>query len=181
MGVTAAAAGVLTFSEDGLDVPAGGAASAAGGLTASEDGLTVAVGAVAASACVAGSLGGWADSRVGRTAFAAGAMAVSEDGLTVAAGAGASEAGVLTVAFGAAFAAGAMTVSDDGMTVATGAAAAEATAAAQCSEIIFSWVTAKPFSEAPEVTAPLALCPISFTAWPRCGLRSTLLVVILKV
>jgi hypothetical protein len=109
-------------------------------------------------------------------------MTVSEDGMTVTAGAAASEAGVLTVALGAA-ATGevAMTVSEDGMTVATGAAATAATAAAQCSEIIFSWVTAKPFSEAPELTAPLALCPISFTAWPRCGLRSTLLVVILKV
>ena len=54
MGVVAAAAGVLTVSEDGLAV----AASAAAGLTVSEDGLTVAAGAVAAAGCIAESLRG---------------------------------------------------------------------------------------------------------------------------
>ena len=70
MGVVAAAAGVLAVSEDGLAVAAGVAAfaiavSVADGLTVFEDGLTVAAGAVAAAACVAESLRGWADSRVG--------------------------------------------------------------------------------------------------------------------
>ena len=54
----AAAAGVLTLSEDGLAVAAGVAASAAGGLTVFEDGLTVAAGAVAAAAFVAECLRG---------------------------------------------------------------------------------------------------------------------------
>jgi hypothetical protein len=61
----AAAAGVLTLSEDGLAVAAGVAASAAGGLTVFEDGLTVAAGVVAAATFVAESLRGWADRRVG--------------------------------------------------------------------------------------------------------------------
>jgi hypothetical protein len=65
VGVVAAAAGVLTLSEDGLAVAAGVAASAAGGLTVFEDGLTVAAGVVAAAAFVAESLRGWADRRVG--------------------------------------------------------------------------------------------------------------------
>jgi hypothetical protein len=109
-------------------------------------------------------------------------MTVSEEGMTVTAGAVASEAGVLTVALGAAATgAGAMTVSEEGMTVTMGAAAAGATATAQCSEIMVSSVTAKLLSEAPELTAPLALCPVSFTAWPRCGVRSTLLAVILRI
>jgi hypothetical protein len=67
VGVVAAAAGVLTLSEDGLAVAAGVAASAAGGLTVFvfEDGLTVAAGVVAAAAFVAESLRGWAERRVG--------------------------------------------------------------------------------------------------------------------
>jgi hypothetical protein len=109
-------------------------------------------------------------------------MTVSEEGMTVKAGTVASEAGVLTVVLGAAATgAGAMTVSEEGMTVTMGAAAAGATATAQCSEIMVSSVTAKLLSEAPELTAPLALCPVSFTAWPRCGVRSTLLAVILRI
>jgi hypothetical protein len=63
--VVAAGAVVLTVSEDELAVAAGVAASTAGVPTVSEDGLTVAAGAVAAAACVAESLRGWADSRVG--------------------------------------------------------------------------------------------------------------------
>jgi hypothetical protein len=70
-----------------------------------------------------------------------------------------------------------MTVSEGGMMVAVVAAAA----AAQCSEIMLSSVIAKLLSAAPELTVPLALCPISFTSWPTWGLRSTLLVVILKI
>jgi hypothetical protein len=54
----AAAAGVLSLSEDGLAVAAGVAASAAGGVTVSGEGLTVAADAVAAAAFVAESLRG---------------------------------------------------------------------------------------------------------------------------
>ena len=91
-------------------------------------------------------------------------LTVSGDGLTVAAGAAVSAASGLTV-------------SEDGLAVAAGAAAA----AAQWSEIMFSSVTAKLLSAAPELAAPLALCPVRFTSWPRCGLRSTLLLVILRI
>jgi hypothetical protein len=112
-------------------------------------------------------------------------LTICEDGLAVAAGVVASGAGGLTVsedglavAAGAvAAAAGGMTVSEDGLVVATGATAA----AAQWSEIMFSSVTAKLLSAAPELAAPLALCPMRFTSWPRCGLRSTLLLVILRI
>jgi hypothetical protein len=133
-------------------------------LTICEDGLAVAAGVVASGA---------------------GGLTVSEDELAVAAGVVASavgvlavsEDGLLVVAAGAvAAAAGGMTVSEDGLVVATGATAA----AAQWSEIMFSSVTAKLLSAAPELAAPLALCPMRFTSWPRCGLRSTLLLVILR-
>jgi hypothetical protein len=60
-------------------------------------------------------------------------------------------------------------------------AAGAAAAAAQCSEIMFSSVTAKLLSAAPGLAAELALRPMRVTSWPRCGLRSTLLVVILKL
>jgi hypothetical protein len=102
---------------------------------------------------------------------AAGVLTVAEDGLAIALGAAVSTAGVLAVAVGAAAAA----------TGAAAAATGAAAAAAQCSEIMFSSVTAKLLSAAPELTVPLALCPMSFTSWPTCGLRSTLLVVILKI
>jgi hypothetical protein len=177
-----AAAGGLTVSEDALALAAGVVVSAAVGMTESEDGLAVA----AAAVFVAETLRGRADCPVGWAASAAGVLAVSEDGLlVVAAGAVAaaaggmavSEDGLLVVAAGAvAAAAGGMTVSEDGLAVATGATAA----AAQWSEIMFSSVTAKLLSAAPELAAPLALCPMRFTSWPRCGLRSTLLLVILK-
>jgi hypothetical protein len=128
---------------------------AASVLNVAEDGLTFAAGAAES---------------------AAGVLTAVEDGLIVAADA-ASTAGVPTVEMGAATpTAGAMTVSKDGMTVTTGAAAATA----QCSEIMVTSVTAKP-SPVPELAAPLTLNPISFTFWPRCGLRSTLLVAILKI
>jgi hypothetical protein len=70
------------------------------------------------------------------------------------------------------------------MAVSTGVlieAAGAAAAAAQCSEIMFSSVTAKLLSVAPGLAAELALCPMRATSWPRCGLRSTLLVVIVKL
>ena len=111
----------------------------------------------------------------------AGALTAAEDARRRAAGAEGLPrvrwqlAGVAAGAAGAVV--GSMTVCEDG-TAATGAAAA---AAAQCSEIMLSSVTAKLLSAAPELTAPLALCPVSFTSWPTCGLRSTLLVVILKI
>jgi hypothetical protein len=60
-------------------------------------------------------------------------------------------------------------------------AAGAAAAAAQCSEIMFSEVTAKLLSVAPEVAGALAFWPVRVTSWPRCGLRSTVLVVILKL
>jgi hypothetical protein len=60
-------------------------------------------------------------------------------------------------------------------------AAGAAAAAAQCSEIRLSEVTAKPLSTAPDVAVALAFCPTSVTSWPTCGLRSTVLVVILKL
>jgi hypothetical protein len=149
-------------------------ASPAGALTVSDDGLAVAAGAVGVLGVAAGA-----------ATEAVGGLTVSEDGLAVAAGGVASAVGVLAVsgdgllvvAAGAvAAAAGGLTVSEDGFAVATGATAA----AAQWSEIMFSSVTAKLLSVAPELAAPLALCPISVTSWPRYDLRSTLLVVILK-
>jgi hypothetical protein len=84
---------------------------------------------------------------------------------------------VLKVAAGAA---GALAGSEVVLTVAAGAAAGAAAAAAQWSEIMFTSVTAKPLSAAAG-SNPLALFPMTFTSWPRCGLRSTLLVVILKM
>jgi len=141
---------------------------------------------------------------------AAGALAVSVGVGTVAAGAGAATAvtpagsagGVVTVvvAEGAAdaAAAGALVVSAGVGIVAAGTAAASgggmavsagaliepagaAAAAAQCSEIMFSEVAAKALSAAPDVAVPLAFCPMRVTSWPRCGFRSTLVVVILKL
>jgi hypothetical protein len=165
IGWAASAVGVLTVAEDGLAVAAGAAAFAAGGLTVSEDGLVVTAGAAAAAA------GGLTVSEDG-LAVTAGEVAAAAGGLTV------SEDGLLAVAAGASAApAGGMTVSEDGLAVANGAAAATV----QWSEIMFSSVTAKLLSAAPELTAPLALWPMRFTSWPRCGLRSTLLVVILKI
>src|SRR5580704_17197431 len=168
-------------------------------MTGSEDGLAVAAGAAAAAVFVADALRGRADCPVGVAASTAGSLTVedglalaavvvasgaggltvSEDGLAVATGVLAvSEVGLLVVAVGAvAAAAGGMTVSEDGLAVATGATAV----AAQWSETMFSSVTAKLSSAAPELAAPLALCPMRFTSWPRCGLRSTLLLVILRI
>ena len=113
---------------------------------------------------------------------AAGAAAVASGVLTVAAGATAAASGALAVAAGAGAEAGAGVVASGVLTVAEGAAAAGVLpTAAHCSEIIFSSVTAKPLSAVPELSAPFALRPASLTSWPSCGLRSTLLVVILKI
>jgi hypothetical protein len=81
--------------------------------------------------------------------------------------------GIVAAGIAAAGGGVAIRVSAGVLTEPTGAAAA----AAQCSEIIFSEVTAKLPSAAPVV----AFCPMRVTSWARCGLRSTLLVVILKL
>jgi len=126
-------------------------------------------------------------------------LTVAEDGVTVAAGAVASTTGVLTVgedeltvaAGGAASTAGVLTVAEDGLTVAVGGVASTAgvltvamgaaAAATQCSEIMFSPVTTKLLSAAPELAVPLAFCPMSATSWPRCALKSMVLLVILSI
>ena len=132
--------------------------------------LTVAAGAVAAA------VGVTVVSVVVLTAVAgaAGFMAVSAGVLILAAGAAAAAVGALAVV-----AAGALAGSEGVLTVAAGAAAGAA-AAAQWSEIMFTSVMAKPLSAAAG-SNPLALFPMTVTSWPRCGLRSTLLVVILKM
>jgi hypothetical protein len=91
-------------------------------------------------------------------------MIVSGGELTVASGAAALGAAATAAAGGV------LTVSAGELTVAAGAAAA----AVQCSEIMFSSVTARVFSAVP------ALCPMRFTSWPRYALRS-LLVVMLRI
>jgi hypothetical protein len=114
---------------------------------------------------------------VGGVAAAAGVMAFSGTVLVVAAGGAAAAPGVTAVsAGGVAAGVGVMAFSASVLVVAAGAAAA----AAQCSEIMFSSVTAKLSSAAAEL-APVALCPMRVTSWLRCGLRSTLLVVSLKM
>jgi hypothetical protein len=108
-------------------------------------------------------------------AGAAGFMAVSAGVLILAAGAAAAAVGALAAA-----ATGVLAGSEGVLTVAAGAAAGAAAAAAQWSEIMFTSVMAKPLSAAAG-SNPLALFPMTVTSWPRCGLRSTLLVVILKM
>jgi hypothetical protein len=104
---------------------------------------------------------------------------LSEAVLTFAAAGSASGVTAVFVG-GVAAAAGVMAFSATVLVVAAGAAAAAAAATAQCSEIMFSSVTAKLSSAAAEL-APLAVCPMRVTSWLRCGLRSTLLVVSLKM
>jgi hypothetical protein len=131
----------------------------------------------------AGAAGETAVSGVALT-VAAGVTVVSVVVLTGASGFTAVSAGVLTLAAGATAAApGALAVAGAGvLAVSEGvlAVAMDAAAAAQCPDIMFSSVTTKLLSVAAELT-PLALCPIRVTSWPRCGLRSTPLVAILKV
>jgi hypothetical protein len=179
-GVEASTGAALTVSADGMTDAAGTPASTTGGvLTVAADGTLVSVGAAASTA---------------------GMLAVAKDGLAVAAGTVASAAGVLTLADGlagaggvfatgvlaaVAAAAGALTVvPGDGPPVVTGGAAVAAGATAvvaQCSEITFSSVTAKLLLAAPKLAVSLVLCPIRLTSWPRYNLRSTLLVLILRV
>jgi hypothetical protein len=136
-------------------------------LRVSVDVLTVEEGAVAATAGVTAVSAGVVTVAAGAVAGTAGVTADSADGAAGAAGAMAVSAGVETVA------AGVTAFSEGVLAVAMGAAAA----AAQCSEIMFNSVTARLLS----VAAELALCPMRVTSWPRCGLRSTLLLVTLKM
>lgn len=92
---------------------------------------------------------------------------------TVATGVGSATAGVLIVAVVVESATvGVLTVAVVGSV--TGALAV---AAVQRSEIMLSPVTATLMSVEPAVT----FCPVTSTSWPRCGFRSTVLFVILKV
>jgi hypothetical protein len=176
-GGVAAAAGVLAASEDELEVAAGGVAAAAGVLAVSEDELALTSGAVVAAAGVSDRLRGRA---AGVLTVAAGVTTISAGGATAAdgvttvskGGVAATAAGVrafsatvlVVVATGAvAAAAGVAAVSAGVVAVTVGAAAT----AAQCSEIMFSSVTAKLLSAAVEL-APLARCPMRVTSWPRC-------------
>lgn len=173
---------------------AGGGPTGAVILFASATGVLTGSAGAGAAAGVAAGLCGRAAVRVWRTAGAAGgALAVSKGALAVAAGTAAADAvaagaagvgrsmtvsgGELTVASGASAAGatagaagGVLTVSEGVLTVAAGAAAA----AEQCSEIMFSSVTAMEFSALP-------LRPVRLTSWSTYALRSLLLVVILKI
>jgi hypothetical protein len=167
-GDVAVTAGVTVVSGVALTVAAATVAGAAGVTAVSVGALAVAVGATAASGVV-----------LTVAAGADGVTGVSVVVLTVAAGAAgfmAVSAGVLILATGAAAAAAGVLAASEGVL----AVAVDAAAAAQCSEIMLRSVTTKLLSVAAEL-APLALCPMRVTSWPRCGLRSTLLVAILKV
>ena len=147
-------------------------------LAASVGGVAATAGATAISAGGAACAEGVTTGSAGGVATAGGVTAVSAVAVTVVA-AGATGmisvcASVLVVVTGAA---GVVAVSEGVTMAAVGTAAAAA--AAQCSEIMFNSVTAKLLSAAAEL-APLALCPMRVTSWPRCCLKSTLLVVILK-
>jgi hypothetical protein len=94
-----------------------------------------------------------------------GALAVSAGILAVVVGVGSADAGVAAVVVG----------------VGSGDAGVPAVAVAQCSEIIFSPVTTTLLSEEPELVATVAFCAMTSTSWPRCGFRSIVLLVILKL
>ena len=164
----AVTAGVTVVSGVALTVAAAAVAGAAGVTAVSVGALAAAVGATAVSGVV-----------LTVAAGADGVTGASVVVLTVAAGASgflAVSAGVLILATGAAAAAAGVLAVSEGVL----AVAVDAAAAAQCSDIMLRSVTTKPLSVAAEL-APLALCPMRVTSWPRCGLRSTLLVAILKV
>jgi hypothetical protein len=132
----------------------------------------------------------------GALALAAmGALAVSAGILAVVVGVGSAAAGVPAVAVTAVsftagvvliVAAGALAVAVTAVSFTAGvvlivAVGALAVAVAQCSEIIFSPVTTTLLSEEPELVATVAFCAMTSTSWPRCGFRSTVLLVILKL
>ena len=105
-------------------------------------------------------------------------------GTVVAEGAAEAAAGALLVSGGVGIVAAGTAASRGEMAVSAGALidpAGAAAGAAQWSEIMFREVTAKLLSAAPDVAVPLAFCPVRVTSWPRCGFRSTLVVVILKL
>lgn len=114
-----------------------------------------------------------------------GVMAVSAAGGVIVMGSAAgtavagpaASAGAVVFAGTAASVGGGIALSAGMLIEAAGAAAA----AAQWSEIMLSEVTAKPLSTAADVAVALAFCPTSVTSCPTCGLRSTVLVVILKL
>ena len=175
VGVAAAVvSGVTVVSEDELTLTSGAGvtaagvsdrlrASAAGGLTVSEGVPTVAAGVMTVSTAGAG--------------VAAAVRTVSADGVSAAAGVMTFSATMLAVAAGATADAGdVLPVSDGVWAVARGAAPF---AGAQCSEIIFTAVTAKLLGE-PELAAVVP-CPETSMSWPTCGFRSTILPVIVNV
>jgi len=210
VGGAAGAGGVLAPSEDELVAAVGGVATAGGVPAVSEDVLAVTSGAVVTAGIVSDRLrgrkagvradsdgvltvaAGWTTPSAVGAAVAAGETTISAAGAAVAVGvttvsavgvaAGAGEmefsATVLVVATTGAVAdaGGVLTVSDGVLAAAMGAAAATV----QCSEIMFSSVTAKLLSTAAGL-APVALCPMRVTSWSKCCLKSTLLVVILKM
>jgi hypothetical protein len=161
---TVATAGTATFgvtTSSAVEVVLGATvAAAAGALEISAAGGTVAAGAAAATVGVTARSGGVATVAAGTAEAAAGALVVSVGAGIVAAGTAAATGGGIAVSVGVLI-----------------EPAGAAVAAAQCSEIIFSEVTAKLPLAAPAV----AFCPMRVTSWPRCGLRSTLLVVSLKL
>jgi hypothetical protein len=167
----AVTAGVTVVSGVALTVAAAAVVGAAGVTAVSVGALAVAVGATAVSGVVL-------TVAPGAVAGADGVTGVSVVVLTVAAGAAgfmAVSAGLLILATGAAAAAaGVLAVSEGVLAVAVDAAAG------QCSDVMLRLVTTKLLSVAAEL-ASLAVCPMRVTSWPRCGLRSTLLVAILKV
>ena len=166
----ASTVGGVIGSEEGLTVVEGCAASTAGLAIGAGAGLAVA--ATSMAGVLIGAEDGLATTD-GCEAPAAGVVTGAEDGLTVEAAAVAPTlGGVAGVEDGPPVAAGAMTVSDAGLTDALSAAAA------QFSEIIFSSVTTKLSALTP---ASVALCPMSFTLWAIFDVRSTVLVVILKI
>ena len=97
-------------------------------------------------------------------------MVGSTGGVTVAgSAAGTAGAALAESAGGGIVAAGTAASAGGGMVVSAGVlieAAGAAAAAAQCSEIMFSSVTAKLLSAAPGLAAELALCPMRVTSWP---------------
>jgi hypothetical protein len=183
--VVAAAAGVLAVSA-GVGTVAAGAGVGAISVPAGSAGA-VALGVVGATAgalavsAAGGTAAGGAEAAAGTVGVTTGFVASL---VTVAAGTAEAAAGVLVSAGAGIVAAGTAAAAGGGITVSAGAlieAAGAAAAAAQCSEIMLSEVTEKLLSAVPEVDAALAFCPMRVTSWPRCGLRSTALVVILKL
>jgi hypothetical protein len=116
-----------------------------------------------------------------------GALAVSAGILAVVVGVGSADAGVAAVVVGVGSGdAGVPAVAVTAVSFTAGvvlivAAGALAVAVAQCSEIIFSPVTTTLLSEEPELVATVAFFAMTSTSWPRCGFRSTVLLVILKL